>query len=192
MALPPRPKSTGRERLPDAVALRLADLSARAIWHVRLLARQGVLPGFAGTLGLPAEGLAELHAATGLACLQPAPPDGSGLVPPLPGFPYPHLLAWMWRHRRQDAPLTHAVAAAVACATFGSRHLWQDLGFDGRDDVRSLLEGHFPALVERNVHDLKWKRFLYQEVGTVLGHADLRPPRCGACDQYAACYGTGL
>ena len=175
--------------MPRALVWRVADLSERAILHVRTQSEQGELPGFGRTLGLPEEALAELYAATGMASLQPFS-AARRTLPVLPSYPYAPLLALLWSFRQEESPLTQAVAATVATATFGARHLWQDLGLGGRDDVTCLLQGHFPELVALNTSDLKWKRFLYQRLGHMLGQEGLRPPRCGGCDQYAGCYGS--
>ena len=82
------------------------------------------------------------------------------------------------------------LAHALAAASFGSRHLWQDLGLSGRAEVSRLMQLCFPALAQQNTADLKWKRFLFLALGEQLGRPGLTPPHCDGCDGYAACFGT--
>ncbi len=70
------------------------------------------------------------------------------------------------------------------------RHLWQDLGVAGRETVSSLLEAYFLPLASRNTQNLKWKRFLFAELGAAQGMSGLRPPGCGKCDQLQICFPT--
>jgi len=82
------------------------------------------------------------------------------------------------------------LAHALAAASFGSRHLWQDLGLSGRAEVSRLMQLCFPALAQQNTADLKWKRFLFLALGEQLGRPGLMPPHCTRCDEYAACFGA--
>jgi hypothetical protein len=88
-----------------------------------------------------------------------------------------------------DAALT-VLANALACACFGSHHLWQDLGASGRDEVSRLLEVSFPVLFASNTRNLKWKRHLFLVLGEKLGRQDLRPPKCDNCDSFEGCFGS--
>jgi len=82
------------------------------------------------------------------------------------------------------------MAATVAGACFGARHLWQDIGLAGRQEVSALLARHFPALAAGNTRNLKWKRYLFLRLGQELGAPDLRPPRCDGCEDFDLCFGT--
>lgn len=93
-------------------------------------------------------------------------------------------------HRELADPRAVDLAGVVAFACTGSRHLWQDLGLSGREEVTALLGWAFPALVARNVKDWKWKRFLFAELGAQLGMPNLQPPKCSGCDSYHQCVGA--
>lgn len=80
--------------------------------------------------------------------------------------------------------LTHTLAAAC----FGSRNLWEDLGLSGREDVSCLFQCYFPSLYELNVQSLKWKHFLFRELGLQRGQPGLRPPTCERCENYPLCF----
>jgi nitrogen fixation protein NifQ len=56
------------------------------------------------------------------------------------------------------------VAETVALACLGDNHLWQDLQFASRAELSALMRHWFPALVERNHADMKWKKFLYKQL----------------------------
>jgi nitrogen fixation protein NifQ len=99
----------------------------------------------------------------------------------------------MLARRSAGVDARHAawLAQAIAAATHGKRHLWQDLGLSGRTDVSALLQYYFEPLYQANVQDLKWKRFLYDQLGATLGRQDLRAPGCAACGDFGRCYPGG-
>lgn len=174
--------------LPGAADAALASLSRRAITHVIAQGLNGGLPTFTATLGLTPVQLAVLSDVLVLDAVLVRQALAVGETEP--DTPYRALQDLLWQHRRRVTVVAWAVAAAIAGASFGRQHLWQDLGLDGRADVTQLLEQHFPTLAARNVHQLKWKRFLYAELGQQLGQPGLRPPHCGGCDQHSLCFGA--
>jgi nitrogen fixation protein NifQ len=93
-------------------------------------------------------------------------------------------------HRATDDPVATVLANALSSACFGGRHLWQDLGASGREDVSRLLSLGFPSLHDSNRRHLRWKRHLFLVLGEGLGRGDLRPPKCDACSDYAMCFGS--
>lgn len=162
-----------------------SKLALRAMAQVVRAAHQGDLPLFAATLGLTAEEFQSLlH------------DDVRFLVPHLPPellhdwLPeqFMPLVSLIWSHRTTDEPLTRWLSHAIAAACYGRQHLWQDLGFKSRDDVSRLLSQWFPRLFHQNTQNLKWKRFLFEQLGNRLGTLGLKPPSCGDCDSYRACF----
>ncbi len=83
---------------------------------------------------------------------------------------------------------TEWLARTISAACFGSRHLWEDLGLSGREDVSSLLHHYFPSLYALNTQALKWKLFLFKELGMQQGQSGLRPPNCERCENYSQCF----
>lgn len=154
-------------------------------------ARRRELPPFALSLGLDPRARRALLAALP-AQERAALPLSALEMPGEPADP-PTLLAPLCAllegHRVADDPLWTLAGRAPACGCFGSRHLWQDLGVAGRDDVTRLLNAGFATLAAGNVRNLKWKRYLFLALGRQRGEADLRPPRCDRCDEFANCFG---
>lgn len=166
-------------------------LLTRAVLGVLRNAQDGELPLYAWTLGLPQQMLLEVLAAC-------APELGS--MEALADTQYQQLLS-------QQSPLHSALlslllanrsaaenpqhgswlAHVVAVASLGSRHLWQDMGLTSRHEVSLLLQYYLYPLYARNQADIKWKRFLYAELGDQLGLPGLKPPQCGRCREHAAC-----
>lgn len=94
---------------------------------------------------------------------------------------------------RAVADVPHAqLAAWLASACFGGRHLWQDLGVASRAEVSRLMHLAFPALSAANTLDLRWKRHLFACLGWLSGEAELRPPKCDRCGDFATCMGAPL
>lgn len=81
------------------------------------------------------------------------------------------------------------MAQVVTAACMGSDHLWQDLGLWSRRDLSRLMSENFPALAARNVHDMKWKKFLYKQLCDREGVYICRAPSCQVCADYAHCFG---
>ena len=88
----------------------------------------------------------------------------------------------------QDMREVDWLARAIAAASQGSRHLWQDLGLHNRDEVSLLLQQYFEPLYLRNTKNVKWKRFLYAELGLAQGKSELQPPKCRVCPEFAICF----
>ncbi|WP_394781898.1 nitrogen fixation protein NifQ [Undibacterium sp.] len=167
-----------------------AQLAPLAICAVVAHARQGLLPPFAATLGLDYaeyQDLLQHHPAIQQA--QAAIPEHE--YPAIAGTSPAQFTAlfYMLQENCESVDMKcQWLARAIAAAGFGSRHLWQDLGMSGRDDVSALLRTFFPALYAGNVHHYKWKKFLFAELGRRQGMPDLRPPKCSGCDQFHICF----
>ena len=140
----------------------------QAVGGVLRNAHAGALPPFARTLGLPQAALLEV-----LRCCLPrlatdAIPERkyAALTHHMPAL-FDEVLALLVAQRTPDAEPLHVewLARAIAAACMGNRFLWQDLGLAGRDDVGVLLQRYFQPLYDANREDLKWKRFIFLQLG---------------------------
>lgn len=172
---------------------RVAHLLRRSLAAVLRGAQDGNLPLFTWTLGLPQAQLLDMLG-------EIFPELASGLEP-LTETQYAHFLKStpddftdlvnMLCARRSAS--THGrlgewLARVIAAASFGSRHLWQDMGLACREEVDELLASCFLPLYQANAANLKWKRFLFSELGKSKGVVALRPPGCRHCDQFLICF----
>ncbi len=82
-----------------------------------------------------------------------------------------------------------AMAEAVAVACLGDDHLWQDLQLASRAELSWLMTHWFPALAAKNVHDMKWKKFLYKQLCEREELFICKAPSCGVCSDHALCFG---
>ncbi len=87
------------------------------------------------------------------------------------------------------AQAMEAVAWAMACASLGDEHLWQDLGLPSRSELSALIGHWFPALAERNTHNMKWKKFFYKQLCLREELLICKAPTCGVCSDYGVCFG---
>lgn len=166
-------------------------LMVRAIHGTLRNAQEGEIPLFAWTLGMtqPAyqsmlaqclPGLtgeplsAQQHAQLG----QNTPPD------------FALLAQLLYTQRSPDADPLHAdwLARTIAAACFGSRNLWEDLDLNGLAAVSTLMRCYFKPLYDLNVRTLKWKHFLFMELGLQRGQPGPRPPTCERCENYSLCF----
>lgn len=93
------------------------------------------------------------------------------------------------RHCLLALPDADWLARILAEGCLGKDHLWQDLGLWARGDVSSLLRYAFAPLAERNVHDMKWKKFFYKQLCEAANVRLCRAPSCDACQDYERCFG---
>jgi nitrogen fixation protein NifQ len=98
------------------------------------------------------------------------------------------LLMWHDRMASRHAEDAHCLAMIIAAASLRPDHLWRDLGLDNRDDVTAMLDRHYPDLIARNVANLRWKKFLAQQVAHANGTMPTCAPGCPGCEDYAFCY----
>jgi nitrogen fixation protein NifQ len=87
------------------------------------------------------------------------------------------------------AAAIHEVALTVAVASLGDDHLWQDLQFSSRSELSALMRRWFPALVAKNLGDMKWKKFLYRELCLREQILVCKSPSCEVCDDRPVCFG---
>ncbi len=83
----------------------------------------------------------------------------------------------------------HRVATAIAIGCLGDDHLWQDLRLPSRRHLSALFAHWFPALAAKNVHDMKWKKFLYKQLCERESLFICKAPSCAACSDFALCFG---
>jgi nitrogen fixation protein NifQ len=87
-----------------------------------------------------------------------------------------------------DAADAHDLATIIAHACLRPDHLWRDLGLAGRDEVTWMLMRYFPALIARNVDNLRWKKFLAAQYALSLGLQPGPAPGCPGCEDYGYCF----
>ena len=99
------------------------------------------------------------------------------------------LVALLLEAGSPDDATTTWLAHAVATASMGGNHLWQDMGLPSRDLLSTLLLARFPALARRNTGDMRWKKFFYRELCRRSGLLLCKAPSCGECVDYPKCFG---
>ncbi|MBH2019077.1 MAG: nitrogen fixation protein NifQ [Burkholderiales bacterium] len=82
-----------------------------------------------------------------------------------------------------------AIAWALACASLGDNHLWQDLDLPSRSELSALIGHWFPSLAARNTQNMKWKKFFYKQLCEREEILICKAPTCGVCTDHAVCFG---
>jgi nitrogen fixation protein NifQ len=99
------------------------------------------------------------------------------------------VLGLLLEHRAHRNMSEKWMAEIVTAACMASDHLWQDLGLWSRDYLSRLMKQNFPSLAAKNVHDMKWKKFLYKQLCEKEGINACRSPSCEYCADYLNCFG---
>jgi nitrogen fixation protein NifQ len=99
------------------------------------------------------------------------------------------VLGLLLEHRAHRNMSEQWMAEIVTTACMASDHLWQDLGLRSREYLSRLMKQNFPALAAKNVHDMKWKKFLYKQLCEQEGINACRAPSCEYCTDYLNCFG---
>ncbi len=76
------------------------------------------------------------------------------------------------------------IIAILVAGCLGNDHLWHDLGLWSRSQLSGLLTYNFPELSAKNVHDMKWKKFIYKQLCETQGLYLCRVPSCEFCVDY--------
>jgi nitrogen fixation protein NifQ len=142
-------------------------------WHFRSLVRR-VFPGLPRNFAWPAPRRAA-----------PARRSDAGVDAELSD-----LAALMLPSRADFGPSSRALIRVLASGCLGFGHMWRDMGFASRAELRSLLFLAAPRLARRNVKDMKWKKFLYRELCKSEAGYVCRSPTCDACVAYDDCFGA--
>ena len=99
------------------------------------------------------------------------------------------VLALLLDHSAGNDVSERWMAQIVTSACMASDHLWQDLGLWSRNYLSRLMTQNFPTLAAKNVHDMKWKKFLYKQLCEHEGINACRAPSCEYCADYLKCFG---
>jgi len=99
------------------------------------------------------------------------------------------LLQLFSAYRANSSASEHRIANIITTACLGSNHLWQDLGLWNRTQLSELISINFPALAEKNIRNMKWKKFLYKQLCNEEGIYVCRAPSCEVCTDYEVCFG---
>ena len=99
------------------------------------------------------------------------------------------VLALLLEHRAYNNMSEQWMSEIVTAACMANDHLWQDLGLHSRTYLSRLMTENFPSLAAKNVHDMKWKKFLYKQLCEREGINACRAPSCEYCVDYLNCFG---
>ena len=102
---------------------------------------------------------------------------------------FDEIVELLLEHRASNAEQETWLAYAIASASLGENHLWQDLGLPSRAVLSSLMQTHFPSLAAKNVGDMKWKKFFYRQLCQRAGVPICKSPHCADCCDYRVCFG---
>lgn len=81
------------------------------------------------------------------------------------------------------------LAVIVARRAQRPNHLWQDLGLRNRRELSWLMSRHFDPLANKNLHDMKWKKFLYRVICRDTSFSLCSAPSCSECADFDGCFG---
>jgi len=77
---------------------------------------------------------------------------------------YEAVQALLMKYASPDDADAASVAEWIAHSALGDQHLYADMGFSDRSQVRRLMEAHFPRFAAENTKDMRWKKFIYRRL----------------------------
>ena len=99
------------------------------------------------------------------------------------------LRALFLSHQAEGVEDAGLMADILTAGCMGGDHLWQDMGFWSRNDLSAFIGHAFTPLAEKNLHDMKWKKFFYKQLCNQEGVYTCRAPSCQVCADYQKCFG---
>ncbi len=99
------------------------------------------------------------------------------------------LVALLLEYRVEASETLSCLCHAIATASMGDDHLWQDMGLPSRQALSRLMQEQFPVLKARNVGDMKWKKFFYRQLCERAEVPICKAPSCAVCTDYRVCFG---
>jgi len=102
---------------------------------------------------------------------------------------YEDIVALLMDYRSDDSAATLRLCHAIAKASMGENHLWQDMRLPDREALSHLLRKNFPALAAKNTGNMKWKKFFYRELCARADVPICKSPHCAECCDYSVCFG---
>jgi nitrogen fixation protein NifQ len=115
--------------------------------------------------------------------------DEQAPCPPFREDEIQDLVALLLEHRASDRDEVTWLAYALATGCMGSNHLWQDMGLTGRQALSDILKNNFTALHDKNVGNMKWKKFFYKQLCDRAEVNLCKAPSCQVCEDYQKCFG---
>jgi nitrogen fixation protein NifQ len=99
------------------------------------------------------------------------------------------LVALLMAHSTYDGEEAEWLAHAIASACMGDGHLYHDMGLPNRQALSDLLSQHFTSLYEKNVGNMKWKKFFYKQLCDQAEVKVCQAPSCQVCVDFHVCFG---
>lgn len=99
------------------------------------------------------------------------------------------LVVLLLEHATFPGEKSRWLAHAIATASMGDNHLWQDMGLPHRKALSQLMERYFTSLFIRNVGDMKWKKFFYRQLCEKEEVLICKSPSCSVCTDFHHCFG---
>lgn len=76
-------------------------------------------------------------------------------------------------------------AHAISKKAFGSRHLYEDLGFESRSKYNECMIELYLDLARQKPSEVRWKKFLFDQISS-------RAPACAGCPDEDICHSCEL
>lgn len=98
------------------------------------------------------------------------------------------LVQLLLEHATHPGVLAVHLARALAVASMGPNHLWQDLGLGDRAQLNALMREHFTSLSRLNSGNMRWKKFFYRQLCERADILICKSPHCEQCDDKPLCF----
>lgn len=93
-------------------------------------------------------------------------------------------------HRSRGVEVEQWLAHIIVRRSLCPDHLWSNLGVRSRKELSETLYRHFRPLAEKNVQDMRWKKFFYRQMCQTEGIVVCKSPVCDTCPDYSEYFDT--
>lgn len=83
-----------------------------------------------------------------------------------------------------ESPIEEWIASVFARRCQVGDHMWRSIGLYSRDELTQAMLRYFRPLAQKNIQNLRWKRFIYKQMRIDNQQSLEKYPYCDNCNRY--------
>lgn len=94
------------------------------------------------------------------------------------------------RHRTKGTPIEEWLVSIIVRRCQAGDHMWRSIGLFSRQELTQAMKRYFGPLADKNIKDMKWKKFLYRQMCEDEGLSICKSPVCEVCPDKVECFSS--